>query len=226
MRSDGRGFSIRPGILSVALALILSACLARAEAPMPAPLEVELAGLYRTWSQVYYLQPDSAREPGMQPVIAGAQALQEKFAGRPEPLIMEAVARSAWAEKASRLKALEQAKIARALLEEAIARDEQALEGAAWVTLGALYYRVPGWPVGFGDDDKAREYLEKSIRMNPDNLDAYFFLGEFLEQEGEDARAREVWRRGLQTPVRERFPVADAGRRKMIRDRLGGDSCC
>lgn len=188
-----------------------------AESAMPAELESRLEALYRQWSQVYYLQPDDKREAGMQPVIAGAKALREQHPGRPEPLIMEAVARSGWAEKAGRLTALEQAKLARALLEEAIGINAQALEGAAWVTLGALYYRVPGWPVGFGDDDKAQEYLQKAISMNPDNLDGYFFLGEFLQQEGEETRAREVWQRGLQTPRRERFPVADEGRRKMIR---------
>ncbi len=203
-----------------ALCILFVASVSLAATPVPKPLEEKLAALYRAWSDVYYLQPETAREKGMQPVIAGAQALQKEFPGRAEPLIMEAVARSAWAEKSGRLTALEQAKIARALLEESIGRDARALEGAAWVTLGALYYRVPGWPVGFGDDDRAREYLEKAIRLNPDNLDAYFFLGEFLHQEGEKTLARETWRRGLQTPRRARFPVADEGRRKMIRDRL------
>ncbi len=211
------------GSVAVFLALLgwLHAAGAGADAVMPRGLEESLASIYRQWSEVYYLQPDAARESGMQPVIAGAERLRRQYPSRAEPLILEAVARSAWAEKAGKFVALQQAKRARALLEEAINRDPGALRGAAWVTLGTLYYRVPGWPLGFGDDDKAREFLEKAIRMNPDNLDAYFFLGEFLAGEGEGAPARKVWQRGLQTPRLEQFPVADEGRRRMIRTKLG-----
>ncbi len=191
-------------------------------APAMAPvLEQQLEALYQRWAQVYYLQPATQREAGMRSIIDDSIRLREAYPGEAEPLIMEAVARSAWAEKAGRLKALEQAKIARGLLEQSVAIDPLALSGAAWVTLGTLYYRVPGWPLGFGDDDKAREYLEKALRIDADNIDAYFFYGEFLAGAGDAGKAREMWNRALSRPVRARFPVADAGRRRMIRDKLG-----
>ena len=41
-------------------------------------------------------------------------------------------------------------KRARADFEAAIKLDAGALDGAAYTSLGALYYQVPGWPVGFG----------------------------------------------------------------------------
>jgi hypothetical protein len=37
----------------------------------------------------------------------------------------------------------------------AIQLDPNASEGAAFVTLGSLYYMVPGWPIAYGDTNKA-----------------------------------------------------------------------
>ena len=34
-------------------------------------------------------------------------------------------------------------------------------------SLGVLYYKVPGWPIGFGDKDKARDLLQKALAVNP-----------------------------------------------------------
>jgi hypothetical protein len=39
---------------------------------------------------------------------------------------------------------------AKADLEKALARP-QGLQGSAYTSLAALYDRVPGWPIGFGD---------------------------------------------------------------------------
>ena len=46
------------------------------------------------------------------------------------------------------------------------------LDGSAYNSLGVLYYKVPGWPVGFGDKAKARELLQKALAINPKGIDA------------------------------------------------------
>ena len=38
-----------------------------------------------------------------------------------------------------------------------MAIDPKALDGSAYASLGSLFYQVPGWPIGFGDDKKAAE---------------------------------------------------------------------
>jgi Tfp pilus assembly protein PilF len=48
---------------------------------------------------------------------------------------------------------------------------------------GALYYQVPGWPIGFGDKDKANELLKKALALNPDGIDPNYFYGDFLLKE-------------------------------------------
>ena len=51
-------------------------------------------------------------------------------------------------------------------------------------SLGTLYYKVPGWPIGFGSDKKAREYLAKALDLNPTGIDPNYFMGEFLFDAG------------------------------------------
>ncbi len=35
-------------------------------------------------------------------------------------------------------------------------------------TLGLLYFQAPGWPFSIGNDDKAREWLERAAQLAPD----------------------------------------------------------
>lgn len=48
-------------------------------------------------------------------------------------------------------------KEAKVLLEQVIEKAPETLDGSAYTSLGSLYYQVPGWPIGFGDDDKAEK---------------------------------------------------------------------
>ena len=48
------------------------------------------------------------------------------------------------------------------------------MDGAAYTSLGALYYQVPGWPLGFGDDAAARTMLRKGLAIDPDGIDANY----------------------------------------------------
>jgi len=92
--------------------------------------------------------------------------------------------------------ALSLAKQAKQALEHALALDAKALEGSAYTSLGSLYYQVPGWPIGFGDDRKAREFLQQALALNPDGIDPNFFLGDYLYRKGDYAGARQA----LETP--------------------------
>jgi Tfp pilus assembly protein PilF len=75
---------------------------------------------------------------------------------------------------------------------------------------------VPGWPIGFGDDDKAREMLQKALALNPNGIDANYFLGDFLYRKGDYQAARRALDKALQAPSRPDRPLADEGRRKEI----------
>jgi Tfp pilus assembly protein PilF len=109
------------------------------------------------------------------------------------------------------------AKRARAQFEAALALDDKALDGSAYTSLGTLYHKMPGWPVGFGSDKKAREYLEKALQLSPTAIDPNYFYGEFLYDEGEYARALEYLEVAQKAPPRPGREIADAGRQAEIR---------
>jgi tetratricopeptide (TPR) repeat protein len=73
---------------------------------------------------------------------------------------------------------------------------------------------VPGWPLGFGDDDKARELLRKGLKANPDGIDANYFHGDFLRDQGDWTGAAAALEKALAAPPRPGRELADQGRRK------------
>ena len=111
-------------------------------------------------------------------------------------------------------------KEAKAKLEIAIKQDPKALEGSAYTSLGSLYYQVPGWPVGFGDDDKAEQLLKQALTINPTGIDPNFFYGDFLLEQGDKAQAKIYLDKALAAPARPGREVADEGRKTEIRERL------
>ena len=75
---------------------------------------------------------------------------------------------------------------------------------------------MPGWPIGFGDHDKAADYLHKALALNPDGMDPNYFIGELLYEEGDYSRSLQHLQKALAAPARTDRPLADAGRRDEI----------
>ena len=95
-----------------------------------------------------------------------------------------------------------------------------ALDAGAPTSLGVLYYRVPRFPIGFGDKSKARHYLQEAIRNAPNGLDANYFYGDFLYEQGEYPEAVTVLKRALILPRHPDRPIWDQSRRLVIQDLL------
>jgi Tfp pilus assembly protein PilF len=112
-------------------------------------------------------------------------------------------------------------KKAKLLYETAIRIDGSVLDGSAYNSLGVLYYKVPGWPVGFGDKDKARELLQKALTISPKGIDANFFFAEYLVETKSPEDAVAYLERALQAPARPGRQIADAGRREEAMQLLG-----
>ncbi len=189
--------------------------------PQPSPMESGLAQLQQQWAIVKYQTPDhEQQEQAVEKLAAQAQQLVAQFPGTAEPLIWQGIVLATKAGIDGGLGALGEAKAARSSLEAAEKIDPKALNGSVYTSLGSLYYKVPGWPVGFGDDDKAKAYLEKALAMNPDGIDPNFFYGEFLYEDGDYAHAKTALEHGLQAPPRPGRELADKGRAEEIRDLL------
>ena len=182
-----------------------------------ASLATELSDLQHGWDRASYQTPDSAdKERQLEALAARSEQLTRKYPGRAEPLVWEGIVLSSYARAKGGLGALSLAKKSRDLLLEAAKIDPAALQGSAYTSLGALYYKVPGWPIGFGDHDKATDYLQKALALNPDGMDPNYFFGELLYEEGNYARSLEHLQKALAAPARQDRPLADAGRKDEI----------
>ena len=182
-----------------------------------ATVEESVVELQHDWEVIKYQTPAAEREKRFEALATQAHRVSESFAGRAEPLIWEGIIVASWAGEKGGLGALSLVKRAKALYESAIQIDGSALEGSAYASLGVLYYRVPGWPLGFGDKDKARELLQKALTLNPKGIDPNFFYGELLSETKQPAEAVTFLERALQAPPRPGRQISDTGRREEIR---------
>ena len=182
-----------------------------------ASVEESINELQRDWEIIRYQTPVSEREKRFEQLAARAHKLSEAHAGRAEPLVWEGIIVSSWAGEKGGLGALGLVKQAKALYEAAIQIAGNVLDGSAYNSLGVLYYKVPGWPVGFGDKAKARELLQKALAINPKGIDANFFFAEYLVETKHPEDAAAYLERALQAPGRAGRQISDAGRREEAR---------
>lgn len=179
-------------------------------------LEDEIVRLQHAWAYGQYQLAESQRDGYFESLRAQAEAVTKRFSGRAEPLIWEGIITATLAKYQSLFKAGSTAKAARDALLAAERIDPEALEGSALVSLGSLYYKVPRFG-SFGDYDKARSYLQRALKINPDGIDANFFYGEFLYETGQTEQAIIHLKKALAAPPRPGREDADAGRREEIR---------
>jgi tetratricopeptide (TPR) repeat protein len=172
------------------------------------------------WARVSYQTPDAEKEAAFRTLNANAQHVSLAFPGKAEPLIWQAIILSSAAKAEGGLGALGKVKEARDLLLAAERINPTALNGSIYNSLGSLYAKVPGWPIGFGDKKKAREYFDKALAINPDGIDPNYFYADLLADQGDYARAAEHLKRALAAPPRAGREDADAGRRQEVMQML------
>jgi tetratricopeptide (TPR) repeat protein len=195
---------------------LLATLTAGAAAPDPA-FDAELLSIQQAWAKVNYETPaGDARKDAFDTLEKRAEAFTKQHPGRAEALIWEGIIESSYAGAKGGLGALGLAKEARASLEAALKIDPTALNGSAYTSLGTLYYRVPGFPIGFGDHDKARKLLQEALKINPDGIDPNYFYADFLVKQGEYAAALPYLEKAARAPARPGREVADKGRHAEI----------
>ncbi len=207
----------RRTLLSLPAAWLCLALLATSVANADAVFDAGLKAVRDNWAIAKYRTAPKDRPAAFEHLSTQSAALVAKYPRSPEALIWDGIVLSTYAGEKSGLGALGLAKDARDRLQAALDIDEKALDGSAHTSIGTLYHKVPGFPIGFGSDRKAREHLEKALHFNPNGIDANYFYGEFLYDEGEYARALTHLDRALAAPPRPGREVADAGRREEIR---------
>lgn len=176
-------------------------------------LAPRLLALQQGWAKAAYQTRKADQDAAFTLLTDEANALVTAFPQRAEPLVWDAIILSTHAGVKGGLSALGMVRQARDLLMKAESIDADVLEGSIYTTLGSLYYKVPGWPLGFGDKHKAATYLQKALALNPDGIDANYFYGDFLHEQGHDQEAAIYLRKALAAKPRPQRPLADKGRR-------------
>src|SRR5512135_607714 len=179
----------------------------------PASFDEAIANVAHDWARVSYQTPAAERDAAFTAVIATSQQVVQSFPGKAEPLIWEAIVLASAAGTEGGLGALHKAKQSRELLLAAEAIDPKAMNGSIYSSLGSLYAKVPGWPIGFGDKKEAQKCFDKAIAIAPNDIDANYFYADFLADQGQYARSAEFLKRALAAPPRPAREDADAGRR-------------
>ena len=176
----------------------------------------DLGRLQQRWAEVNYQLEGKTQLTAFEELLEEADSLTRQYPDSAAAFIWSGIVKSSFAGAKGGLGAMKLAKASRKDLEKAMALDAKALHGSAYTSLGALYYKVPGWPVGFGDDDKAEELLQQALTLNPDGIDSNYFYGDFLlEQERYDEAEKRLLH-AQEAPPRPDRPLADSGRQREI----------
>ena len=203
------------------LSLLAAAIPSKGYASDNPELGKDITVLQKEWAAIKYkIKDQDKQEKAMEALARKAHKVTRVYPKNAEPLIWEGIIVSTYAGMKGGLGALGLVKRAKGLLENAEKINSNALKGSIYTSLGSLYYQVPGWPIGFGDDQKARAYLEQAVSLNPDGMDPNYFYGDFLIEAGEYQKAIAVLEHALKAQDRPNRAIADAGRREEIRAAL------
>ncbi|SDG83764.1 hypothetical protein SAMN04488136_103177 [Vibrio xiamenensis] len=203
-------------------ALLLGGCAAAALFSVQVKAAADpLVTIQKKWAVCQYQRQDEDQQSYcFEQLIKRNQQALDAEPNRPELKVWLAINKSSLAGVEGGLGALSKVKEAKALLEQVIEQAPETLDGSAYTSLGSLYYKVPGWPVGFGDDDKAEQMLKKALALNPKGIDPNYFYGDFLAEDGRKKEAIHYLTIAQQAAPRPGRPVADQGRQQEIAVRL------
>ena len=201
--------------------VLLVALSVYAQASETPSLKSELLRLAHDWEHVKLQVSDrDDQERQMASLAQRAGQIAKQYENVPDPIVWIGIITSEQAsianDNGSPIKALELAKRARDILEEVEKTNPETMDAGAPTTLGVLYDRVPGLPIGFGDKARARYYLQEAIRSAPNGLDANFFYGDFLYKHGEQSEAVRILERALTLPELSNRPIWDKSLRAAI----------
>lgn len=174
-----------------------------------ASLPEELNKIESAWAINHYLTATENQGPTYQELIARSITLQHEHPNAPEGKIWQAILLASNAANESPLTALNSINQAKGILEDVIKTNPTSMDGAALVTLGTLYYMTPGWPLSFGDKNKAEKLLKQALEINPAGIDTNYFYADLLINNERLESAAHYLKLALKAPVRPNQMLAD-----------------
>lgn len=180
----------------------------------------DVSRLQSRWAEATYTLMDDAQNDAFEALVTEADNATKTYPEAAEAWIWNGIIKSSYAGVKGGLGALGLVKDSRDALEKALSLNANAMQGSAYTSLGTLYFKVPGWPIAFGDDEKAEQLLKQALKINPDGIDSNYFYAEFLLEDGRYAEAKSYLLKAQQAAPRPTRPIADKGRQQEIRTLL------
>jgi len=169
------------------------------------------------WARISYTMNGSSHQTvALAQLDKQAAQLVARYPNQAEPLLWQGIVVSEEANRANIFHKLGLATRARDIIAKAYAINPRAANGGAAMSLAVLYYKVPGAPIGFGDTKRARQLLLQALAIDPDGLDANYFWGDYLNDQGDTAGAKAALQKALRAPHDPARPIWDAGRRREV----------
>lgn len=178
--------------------------------------DVIVSELQREWAVANYALNDDAQVKAYEALIKRSDAAVADNPRSAEILAWNGIIKSAFAGVKGGMGALSLAKQAKKSLEASMKINDKALNGSAYASLGTLYFKVPGWPLGFGNDKKALQFLQRALEINPDGIDSNYFYADYLRDKKDFESAEKYLLKAQQAAPRPDRPVADSGRQQEI----------
>jgi hypothetical protein len=201
-------------VTAIPLALLCSTLIAANAFAGDAGFERELLSIQQEWAAANYGQSSKGdRRKAFDAVVEHSADFAERNPNEVSAIAWDGIILSTYAGEVSALSAMKYAKAARERLHQAEAMNAAALSGGIYASLGALYSKVPGGFMGFGDDTLAEGYFKKALAIDATNIDSNYFYGEFLLGQGKASDALVYLTRAVEAPAVSARPVFDAGRR-------------
>lgn len=201
--------------------LLLAAALAAFATPAlasPPGMAENVKAMNDLWANVAYkMEGSSHQAAALNKLDKQAAMVVARYPDEADPLLWQGIILSEEAKRANILHKLSLATRARDTIAKAYAINPRAGNGGAAMSLGVLYYRVPGSPIGFGDKARAKTLLKQALALDPDGLDANYFYGDYLAETGDKAGAKSYLLKALRAAHDPSRPVWDAGRRGEVR---------
>lgn len=183
--------------------------------------EGEVFSLKNRWEHTVTEMPANQREETLKALASEAEQLAGQHPNEADVLIWQGIVLASYARERGGLGALGTAGDARDVLERAIEIDPAGGNGSAYVTLGALYDRAPGRPLGFGNSDTAERMFQRALELRPDGIDVNYYYAAFLKEEGNTQAAREHAQRAVNGTARDNRQMSDEALRRDAQALLG-----
>ncbi|MDP3008844.1 MAG: TRAP transporter TatT component family protein [Methylococcales bacterium] len=172
------------------------------------------------WAVVHYSLPKAKQQIAYPALLAKIQPLMEQYPNDAGVIYWQALVKASYANYQNPVAALQAVHEVRDLLTKAIAINPRVMNGAAYIVLGTLYDKVPGWPIGFGDDNTAKSLLETALKINPNGIVSNYFYGQFLLTHDDEQAAERYFNKALAAPIRAEQIYADSQMRHNVEREL------